>query len=108
TSASPTSVKLGNPLARCTSTVTAAASSPSRARLCTRARLMRAAPQLGARAPRRGRRHGTATVQAGHSYSYLNAAWLAWVHRSEQARHGRCWHGPCLKWLFVNFFLDTV
>ena len=40
TSARPTSVKLGRPLARCTSTVTAGACSPRRARLCTNARLM--------------------------------------------------------------------
>lgn len=39
TSARPTSVKLGRPLARCTSTVTGAASRPSRARLCTKDRL---------------------------------------------------------------------
>ena len=35
TSASPTRVKLGRPLARCTSTVTAGAARPSSARLCT-------------------------------------------------------------------------
>ena len=40
TSANPTSVKLGRPLARCTSTVTGGAANPSKARLCTRARLM--------------------------------------------------------------------
>ena len=39
-SASPTSVNPGRPLARCTSTVTAGASNPSRARLGTNARLM--------------------------------------------------------------------
>jgi hypothetical protein len=38
-STSPTSMKVGRPLARCTSTVTAAASSPTRARLCTKHRL---------------------------------------------------------------------
>ena len=41
TSAKPTSVKLGNPLARCTSTVTAGACRPTNARLCTKARLMK-------------------------------------------------------------------
>lgn len=39
-STSPTSVKLGRPFARCTSTVTLAASRPSKARLCTKDRLI--------------------------------------------------------------------
>src|SRR5574343_516123 len=36
-SAKPTNVKLGRPLAKCTSTVTAGACKPKRARLCTSA-----------------------------------------------------------------------
>ena len=40
-SARPTSVKLGRPLARCTSTVTAGESRPRRARLWTRAKVIR-------------------------------------------------------------------
>ncbi len=38
TSANPTRVKLGRPLARCTSTVTGKASKPSKTRLCTKER----------------------------------------------------------------------
>ena len=49
-SASPTSVKLGRPLARCTSTCTGRACSPTKVRLCTKERLMVGSPPHADRA----------------------------------------------------------
>ena len=46
TSASPTSVKLGKPLAKWTSTVTRVASSPLNARLCTKDKLIPHFPKM--------------------------------------------------------------
>jgi hypothetical protein len=59
----PTSVKLGRPLARCTSTRTAGASSPSRARLMTRARVM-VGVSVGCLALSRSRSRGHEAAQA--------------------------------------------
>lgn len=63
TSARPTNVKLGNPLARCTSTVTGMAARPVRARLCTKARLIAAFLPSQVRSLESETRHsGTKTV----------------------------------------------
>lgn len=104
-STSPTNVKLGSPLARCTSTCTGRASSPISARLCTNDKPIRSSIPVSVHWPLDAGMHifgaalrprrGDHVMSPGWAAAPVGRTFSLWVAPAGPGWSGG-WHGPCL------------